>query len=279
MAPEAPAPGSATRPRSGSSGASSRTTLARLEALAGSRPSGSTTTSRSTRCAGLQYRLHTRERARARALAARRRRAAPTPSSPRRSPARATRPATSSRRSTSAGADGAEHARARVARRALPRAARAPAPRPAPRRPQRARARSDAAQLAAPLAGARRSTVAGAAAFAVGATAGPLAALGRRDARGLRSSLACIAPLAACGASRASDSSRPSSSRLSKSPGETFEPVTASRIGANAWRGFWPSRSASARSASSIRGGLPRLDRAERLGGGAARRRVGAVRR
>ena len=33
---------------------------------------------------------------------------------------------------------------------------------------------------------------------------------------------------------------------LSNRPGETFEPVTATRIGWNACRGFRPSRSASA---------------------------------
>ena len=39
---------------------------------------------------------------------------------------------------------------------------------------------------------------------------------------------------------------------LSKRPGETFDPVTATRIGANASRGFSSSRSATARSACSI---------------------------
>ena len=60
-------------------------------------------------------------------------------------------------------------------------------------------------------------------------------------------------PAAAAALSLASVSSRPSSSIDSKSPGETFEPVTATRIGRNASRGFSSSRSASARSASSIR--------------------------
>ena len=46
--------------------------------------------------------------------------------------------------------------------------------------------------------------------------------------------------------------SRPSSSMLSKRPGEIFEPVTATRIGWNACRGFRPSSSAAARSAVSI---------------------------
>ena len=44
------------------------------------------------------------------------------------------------------------------------------------------------------------------------------------------------------GAEPASVVSRPSSSMLSNRPGETFEPVTATRIGWNACRGFSPSR-------------------------------------
>ena len=39
---------------------------------------------------------------------------------------------------------------------------------------------------------------------------------------------------------------------LSNRPGETFDPVTATRTGWNAWRGFRPSPSAVARSAASI---------------------------
>ena len=39
---------------------------------------------------------------------------------------------------------------------------------------------------------------------------------------------------------------------LSNRPGETVEPVTATRIGWNACRGFWPTRSARSRSACSI---------------------------
>ena len=70
---------------------------------------------------------------------------------------------------------------------------------------------------------------------------------------------------------RASDSSRPSSARLSKSPGETFEPVTATRIGANACRGFSPSRSQSALQRVLDRPRLQRLDRTQRIRSGIER--------
>src|ERR687897_3195801 len=52
--------------------------------------------------------------------------------------------------------------------------------------------------------------------------------------------------------SRSSARSLPRSSRLSNNPGDTFEPVTAILIDANASRGLRPSRSASSRSAGSI---------------------------
>ena len=68
--------------------------------------------------------------------------------------------------------------------------------------------------------------------------------------------------------------SRPSSSRLSKSPGETVEPVTAMRIGWNAFRGFSPSRSASSRSAASIGSAVNGSTSLERL---AAAREHGAA--
>src|SRR5262249_60281596 len=50
----------------------------------------------------------------------------------------------------------------------------------------------------------------------------------------------------------ASDCSLPSSSRLSNSPGDTVEPVTASRMGWNACRGFSSRRAAMPRSAASM---------------------------
>src|SRR5215217_759042 len=52
---------------------------------------------------------------------------------------------------------------------------------------------------------------------------------------------------------RATDCSLPSSSRLSNSPGETLDPVTATRIGWNALRGESSSSSASERNVASIR--------------------------
>ena len=61
---------------------------------------------------------------------------------------------------------------------------------------------------------------------------------------------------------------------LSNRPGETFEPVTATRTGWNACRGFRPSPSAAARSAVSIVGGLERLERGERLVGRREHRRA-----
>ena len=78
-----------------------------------------------------------------------------------------------------------------------------------------------------------------------------LAGLDRRDARRRRVGASSTGRRRR--ASRASDFSLPSSSRLSNSPGEIFEPVIASRIGWNAVRGFSPSSSASARSSSSRR--------------------------
>ena len=63
---------------------------------------------------------------------------------------------------------------------------------------------------------------------------------------------AAAAYAATAALSRASVFSRPSSSMLSNRPGETFEPVTATRIGWKPCRGFRPSRSATPRSAASI---------------------------
>ena len=60
------------------------------------------------------------------------------------------------------------------------------------------------------------------------------------------------APDGAAARRRLSVVSRPSSSMLSNSPGEILEPVTATRIGWNAWRGFRSSRSAASRRAASI---------------------------
>ena len=70
---------------------------------------------------------------------------------------------------------------------------------------------------------------------------------------------------------------------LSNSPGETFEPVTAIRMGWNACRGFWPSRSASPRSACLDRLGRRTARRVRSASSAAARiarvqlRRVVAV--
>src|SRR5207237_240287 len=71
----------------------------------------------------------------------------------------------------------------------------------------------------------------------------------REDSIGPRARNAAPAEL-----SRRRVSSLPRSSMLSKSPGETFEPVTATRIGSNALRGESSSRSARPRRAASISG-------------------------
>ena len=222
----------------------------------------------------LQYGLHTRERARLRPLAARRHRA------------RAHR------------ARGRARRRARRDRRASSRPSTSGAPRQPSRSSGNGAARSSAcgsrgcgssgspplgprAEPDAPLSLARAAHRAGADRRRLGDVRRrrpdrAVAGLGRRDDRGLQ--LRCSRSAASRRRAAARATRRGRAARGSRrAPGETFEPVTARRIGANAWRGFWPRPSASARSASSIAGVVPRLDRGERVGGGAARLGVGAV--
>ena len=160
-----PGPGSAMRPRSASSGAGSRR---RLRGSRRSRPSpsGSRTTRQVELLRRLQYRLHTASEHVFGLSPPAGAEPAHTELAARARAARATRPATSSRRSTSGGADGGRAAacwewrgalfRVRLARLRLLGLAAAAAR--APSRERRAASR-------APLARAARSIVAGAAAF------------------------------------------------------------------------------------------------------------------
>ena len=267
-------PGSGTRRRSARSGAASRTRC-RGSRRSPPSPSGSRTSGRSRLLRRLQYGLHTRERARVRAFAARRHRARA-----RRARRRARRrprlDRASHRGRRRVGRRGGRAARLGMARRALPRPARAPSA----RRPVAARAELGARRPARPEGAAGRVALLVLAGSACSSPA-RCPSSGRSGSPGWSRS---AAPCSRSGAkpprhaSRASDSSRPSSSRLSNRPGETFEPVIARRIGSNAWRGFWPSRSARARSAASIRSVSHGSTRLERLRGRAARLRVGAVR-
>ena len=116
---------------------------------------------------------------------------------------------------------------------------------------------------------------AGAAAFAVGATRRPLAGSGwpgcSRSAARCSTVPAPETPRTLRPPDGRATRSLPSSSRLSKSPGETFEPVTARRIGANASRGFSPARLGEPAQRLLDRERLPRLDRPERGRRGAGR--------